>query len=203
MKTLRIGILGSTRGTDMSAVVDGIVQRNLNASVVIAASDRKRAGILDRARGFGVPAEWVSTRDHEGRRRDREEYDRKIDALLRTYRVDVVLLIGYMRIVSPWFCSRWEKRLVNVHPSLLPDFAGGMDSDVHTAVIASGRTQTGCTVHLVTAQVDEGPILLQKRCPVLPEDTPERLKQRVQKLEGDALLEVIEGYINRVYDTQL
>jgi formyltetrahydrofolate-dependent phosphoribosylglycinamide formyltransferase len=203
MKTLRIGILGSTRGTDMSAVVDGLVQRNLNASVVIAASDRKRAGILERARGFGVPAEWVSTRDHEGRRLDREEYDRKIDALLRTYRVDLVLLIGYMRIVSPWFCSRWEKRLVNVHPSLLPDFAGGMDSDVHTAVIESGRTHTGCTVHLVTAQVDEGPILLQKQCRVLPEDTPEILKQRVQKLEGDALLEVIEGYINRVYDTQV
>ena len=203
MNQLRIGVLGSTRGTDMCAVVEGIMQRNLNASVVIVASDRKRAGILERARGYGIPAEWVGTRDHEGLRLDREEYDRKIDALLRIHRADLVLLIGYMRIVSPWFCSRWEQRLMNVHPSLLPDFAGGMDSDVHTAVIESGRTQTGCTVHLVTAQVDEGPVLLQKRCRVLPEDTPETLKQRVQKLEGDALLEVIEGYINRVYDRQL
>jgi formyltetrahydrofolate-dependent phosphoribosylglycinamide formyltransferase len=201
MRTLRIGILGSTRGTDMSAVLEGILQRNLNASVVIAASDRKRAGILERARGYGIPAEWVNSRDHEGRRLDREEYDRKIDALLRSHQADLVVLIGYMRIVSPWFCSRWEKKLVNVHPSLLPDFAGGMDSDVHTSVIESGRTHTGCTVHLVTAQVDKGPILLQKRCRVLPEDTPEMLKQRVQKLEGEALLEVIEGYINRVYDT--
>jgi formyltetrahydrofolate-dependent phosphoribosylglycinamide formyltransferase len=203
MTSLRIGILGSTRGTDMSAVVEGIAQRNLNASVVITASDRKRAGILERARGYGIPAEWVSTRDLEGHRLEREEFDRKINALLRTHRADLVLLIGYMRIASPWFCSQWEKRMVNVHPSLLPDFAGGMDSDVHTAVIESGRTQTGCTVHLVTAQVDEGPVLLQKRCRVFPEDTPETLKQRVQKLEGDALLEVIEGYINRVYDRQL
>jgi folate-dependent phosphoribosylglycinamide formyltransferase PurN len=103
-----------------------------------------------------------------------------------------------MRILSPWFCDRWRGRLINVHPSLLPDFAGGMDQDVHRAVLESHRTQTGCTVHLVTSDVDAGPILLQKRCPVRLGDTPDTLKARVQDLEGKALLEVIEGFIDQM-----
>src|SRR5436190_704476 len=95
--------------------------------------------------------------------------------------VDLVILVGYMRIVSKEFCQRWEGRILNVHPSLLPDFAGGMDLQVHTAVLEAKKSLSGCTVHLVTEVVDGGPIVLQKQCPVFPEnDTPETLKSRVQ-----------------------
>jgi folate-dependent phosphoribosylglycinamide formyltransferase PurN len=99
-----------------------------------------------------------------------------------------------MRILSPWFCSHWHGRTLNVHPSLLPEFAGGMDSDVHEQVLAAGKQETGCTVHLVTAEVDSGPVIIQKRCRVEPEDTPLTLKKRVQRLEGAALIEAVEQY---------
>lgn len=106
--------------------------------------------------------------------------------------VDLVLLIGYMRIVSPAFVQKWKYRCLNVHPSLLPEFAGGMDKDVHAAVLAAGREITGCTVHFVEDVVDGGPIVVQKSCAVdLQNDTPDTLKARVQALEGQALIEAI------------
>ncbi len=189
----KIAVLGSTRGTDMQAIIDAIETGTLKAEITVVISDRKRAGILDRARSHAIKAVHIPSRE-EGVLKDRETYDREIDAVLREHGADLVLLIGYMRIVSPWFCRAWEDRLVNVHPSLLPDFAGGMDGDVHEAVIASGNRETGCTVHLVTEEVDGGPILLQKRCEVLEDDTPHVLKARVQELEGRALIEIIDQY---------
>ena len=188
-----IAVLGSTRGTDMQAIIDAIAGGSLAAEITVVISDRKRAGILERARDHKIEAVHIPARSG-GVRKEREEYDREVDAVLQRHKPEIILLIGYMRIVSPWFCSQWADRLVNVHPSLLPDFAGGMDGDVHSAVIAAGRKETGCTVHLVTEEVDGGPILLQKRCPVLPEDTPDTLKARVQQLEGEALIEVIKEY---------
>ncbi len=189
----RIAILGSTRGTDMQAIIDAIDTGALSAEIAIVISDRLRAGILERARSYDIESVHIPAK-RDGLRKDREVYDREVDEHLRAADVELVLLIGYMRIVSPWFCRAWENRLVNVHPSLLPAFAGGMDGDVHQAVIASGNRESGCTVHLVTEQVDEGPILLQKRCEVREEDTPQTLKDRVQKLEGKALIEIIEQY---------
>jgi methionyl-tRNA formyltransferase len=109
--------------------------------------------------------------------------------------VELVLLIGYMRIVSPEFINRWRWRVVNVHPSLLPEFAGGMDCDVHSAVLAAKKDITGCTIHYLTEVVDGGPIILQKQCPVDPsQDTPDLLKARVQALEGEAFIEVIQKF---------
>jgi phosphoribosylglycinamide formyltransferase-1 len=182
----------------MLAVLDGLSSRALNATVELVISNRPKAIILDRARAHGIPAVHADTTDPSGKRMGRESYDRVVDQLLISHSIDLVILIGYMRILSPWFCDRWRGRLINVHPSLLPDFAGGMDQDVHRAVLESHRTQTGCTVHLVTSDVDAGPILLQKRCPVRLGDTPDTLKARVQDLEGKALLEVIEGFIDQM-----
>jgi len=124
----------------------------------------------------------------------REEYDRRLDVLLKKSGAELILLIGWMRILSPWFCAAWENRVINVHPSLLPEFAGGMDTDVHAAVIKAGRKESGCTVHIAAPEVDSGPIILQKRCPVLEDDTPQTLKSRVQKLEGEALIEAVNHY---------
>lgn len=193
MSPLRIGILGSTRGTDMRAIIEAIDSARLDARITIVVSDRKRAGILDKARDAGLPCRHIPTRA-DGIRRERIDFDQELSSLLEEYETQLIVCVGFMRILSPWFCQRWEGRIINVHPSLLPEFAGGMDGDVHSAVIAAGRQQSGCSVHLITSEVDQGEILLQKRCPVLPEDSPETLKQRVQQLEGEALVEVIERF---------
>lgn len=115
-------------------------------------------------------------------------------AVLREYGVELVLLIGYMRIMSPEFTNTWRWRVINVHPSLLPEFAGGMDTDVHSAVLAAQKSVTGCTIHYLTEVVDGGPIILQKECVVRSDDTPDTLKARVQQLEGDAFIEVIKKF---------
>lgn len=100
-----------------------------------------------------------------------------------------------MRIVSSKFTNHWRWRVINVHPSLLPEFAGGMDVDVHSAVLAAKKEITGCTIHYLTEVVDGGPIILQKKCPVnLLVDTPDTLKARVQELEGEAFIEVIQKF---------
>ncbi len=183
---LKLAVLGSTRGTDLGAILKAIAAGQLEAVVSIVASNRKSAFILERARQAGIPTAFVSARN-----KSREEFDRELNARLEPYAPDLILLIGFMRILSPWFVQQWAGRIVNVHPSLLPKYAGGMDTNVHEEVLRNGETETGCTIHLVTEEVDAGPILLQKRCPVFPEDTPESLKERVQALEGEAFIELI------------
>ena len=111
--------------------------------------------------------------------------------ILKKNKVDLVLLIGFMRILSSKFCNDWEGRILNVHPSLLPKYAGGMDTSVYEEVLRNKDKETGCTIHFVTDKVDGGPILIQKRCLVESDDTVESLKSKVQKLEGEAFLEAI------------
>jgi phosphoribosylglycinamide formyltransferase-1 len=112
--------------------------------------------------------------------------------ILKSRGVDLVLLIGFMRILSAEFCLKWKGRLLNVHPSLLPKYAGGMDTDVHKEVLKSSDIETGCTVHFVTDDIDEGPVLIQKKCNIEAHDTVETLKNKVQKLEGEAFVEAIQ-----------
>ena len=104
-----------------------------------------------------------------------------------------------MRILSAGFCQKWRDRLLNVHPSLLPKYAGGMDINVHENVLRNGDKETGCTIHFVTEDVDGGPILIQKRCSVNIGDTVETLKTKVQRLEGEAFIESIQLIQNNKY----
>ncbi len=163
------------------------------AEISLVVSDRKDAGILIRAKAHGIPTHHFTLY-----RMSREEQEKKTSDACSAAHVDLILLIGYMRILSPWFCDNWKNRVLNVHPSLLPDFAGGMDGDVHTAVIErmqrTGESITGCTVHVVSAEVDQGTILIQKRCSIMQDDTALTLKKRVQELEGQSLVEVISYY---------
>lgn len=182
----RLGILGSTRGTDMLAIINAIQQKQLLASIEIVLSNKKEAVILERARAHQLNSEFVDPANFS-----KDTYDKKISEILHAHKVDLIVLIGYMRILSAQFVNEWRNHIINVHPSLLPAFAGGMDANVHQAVLDSGVKETGCTVHYVTEEVDAGPILIQKKCPVLPHDTVETLKNRVQKLEGEALIEAI------------
>jgi formyltetrahydrofolate-dependent phosphoribosylglycinamide formyltransferase len=184
--SLRVGVLGSTRGTALQGVLDAIEARTLDINLALVVSDRVGAPILDRARTHGVPALFLDPAGHK-----REPYDARVTEVLQQAGVQLVLMIGYMRIVSASFVETWRGRLLNVHPSLLPAFGGMMDKGVHEAVLAAGVAETGCTIHQVTEDVDAGPIVLQRRCPVMAGDTADTLKARVQALEQEAFVEVL------------
>lgn len=181
MHPTRIVVMGSTRGTDLGYLYEAIDAGKLNAKVVAVVSNKENAYILQRARNHNTPI-FVTDEDQE------PEY------ILDELRFDLVVLIGYMKILSNKFVNQYENKIINVHPSLLPAFAGGMDTNVHKAVLKAGVKVTGCTVHMVTEVVDGGTILVQKYCDVLPEDTVDTLKAKVQKLEGVALTEAIQLY---------
>jgi len=192
---VRLAVLGSTRGSDMQAIIHAISRRELKAEIRLVLSNKADAYILERAKSHGIEARFIDPRGGpEGKLKKREEYDSEVIAALETIEggVDLILLIGYMRIISPLFVNTFRGRIYNVHPSLLPDFAGGMDLDVHRAVIESGADFTGCTVHVVTEEVDAGPILVQKRCHIDTSESPDTLKAKVQRLEGEALIEAIQ-----------
>ena len=184
---IRLGVLGSTNGTDLQAILDAISAGELDADVVVVISNRTGAYILERAEINNVSAFFIS---HKGKKR--EEFDGEITAVLKEHSVDLVLLIGFMRILSPEFCRVWQDRILNVHPSLLPKYAGGMDINVHEEVLKNKDTETGCTIHFVNELVDAGPILIQKKCNVDPDDTVDSLKTKVQTLEGEAFIEAIK-----------
>lgn len=184
---MRLGVLGSTRGTNLSALATAIHNKYLAASIEIVVSNKEQAFILERAKSYGFKTMYLSSQDQT-----REEYDAKVSAVLHAHRVELVVLIGYMRILSEKFVTDWQNKILNVHPSLLPAFSGKMDLAVHQAVLDSKVQETGCTIHYVTKEVDAGPILLQKRCAVYQEDNAHSLKQRVQALEGPAFVEAIQ-----------
>ena len=189
---IRLGVLGSTKGTDLQAILDAIQNHALDAEVVVVVSNRKKSFILERARHHNIPDVFVS---QKGKTRD--EFDREITAALLQHNADLVLLVGFMRILSAEFCRKWQDRILNVHPSLLPKYAGGMDTNVHEEVLRNGDMETGCTIHFVTEEVDAGPILIQRKCAVTGEDTVESLKTKVQQLEGMAFIEAIEMIANK------
>ena len=191
---IKLGVLGSTNGTDLQTILDSIASSELNGEVSVVLSNRKNAYILERAKNYNVPAFFLSHKE-----KSREEFDAEMTAILKEHAVDLVLLIGFMRILSAKFCQEWQDRLLNVHPSLLPKYAGGMDTNVHQHVIINGDTETGCTIHFVTDEVDGGPILIQKKCNVEPNETVDTLKTKVQKLEGMAFIEAIQLIQNNSY----
>jgi len=191
---IRLGVLGSTRGTDLEAILSAIKNKKLSAEVSVVISNRENAYVLTRAKNHDVPSFFISHKN-----KSREEFDKDVTAILKQYNVELVLLIGFMRILSAEFCQAWRDRVLNVHPSLLPKYAGGMDMNVHDEVLKNGDPETGCTIHLVTETVDGGPILVQKRCAVATDETIATLKSKVQALEGGAFIEAIQLIQNNQY----
>ena len=191
---IKLGVLGSTNGTDLQTILDSIASGELNGEVSVVLSNRKNSYILERAKNYNIPTFFLSHKE-----KSREEFDAEMTAILKEHAVDLVLLIGFMRILSAKFCQEWQDRLLNVHPSLLPKYAGGMDTNVHEDVLKSGDSETGCTIHFVTDEVDAGPILIQKKCNVEPDETVDTLKTKVQKLEGMAFIEAIQLIQNNSY----
>ncbi len=187
---LRVGVLGSTRGTALQGILDALRRHELpGVELALVVADKPNAAILDRAAQHGVDNLFLNPKGLE-----REMFDAEVTNAFQEADVDLILMIGYMRIVSREFIEDWRGRLLNVHPSLLPAFAGLMNRQVHEAVLAAGVPETGCTVHQVTEDVDAGPIVLQKRCRILEGDTVESLKDRVQALEQQAFVEVLQNW---------
>ena len=184
---IKIGVLGSTKGTDLQAVINSIDKNELSAEIAVVISNKEKSYILKRGRNHNIPSIFISHKS-----KSREEFDREISAVLENHGVELILLIGFMRILSAEFCQKWRDKLLNVHPSLLPKYAGGMDMNVHEEVLRNNDKETGCTIHFVTDKVDRGPILIQKKCNVEPNDTAQSLKTKVQDLEGSAFLEAIK-----------
>ena len=194
-KKLRIGVLGSTRGTALIPLMEACAANQLNAEIVAVLSNKSQAQILEKARSLGptVTTKFLSTKD-----KSREDYDAECTSVLVGAGVDLVLLIGYMRIVSKDFTDYWAGRCINVHPSLLPKHGGLMDLAVHQAVIDAGDTVSGCTIHQVTDEVDGGPIVVQKTVSVEVNETAESLKAKVQPLEGLAFIEAVQKFTSSV-----
>jgi len=190
-KKLRIGVLGSTRGTALLPVMEACASGALHAEIVAVVSNKSEAQILEKGKSLGVT---VVSKFISAKGLSRSQYDAECTAALVGAGAEYILLIGYMRILSAEFCEYWAGRCVNVHPSLLPRHAGGMDLQVHQAVIDAGEEETGCTIHEVTEQVDGGPILVQKKVKVEAGETAESLKAKVQPLEGPAFVEAIAAY---------
>ena len=185
---MKIAVLGSTRGTDLQYIIDAIESGKLtDAEISAVISNKKDAGILERARKHNIAAVFI---DSSGK--SREDFDKEIIKILEEKGVELVLLIGYMRFISKPFVEKYRNKIMNIHPSLLPAFAGGMDKNVHAAILEHGCKVTGCTLHFVDEGADTGPIVVQKAAKVEEDDTVDTLKEKVQKLEGEALIEAIE-----------
>ena len=191
---LKLAVLGSTRGTDLDAIVSAIDKGILNATIKLVISNKENAYILKRAEKNDIKSMFLSDNSVT-----REEYGNLLNKIFIDNNVDIVLLIGFMRILSKSFCKKWNNKILNVHPSLLPKYAGGINNNVHRDVLKNKDSETGCTIHYVTANVDSGPILIQKKCEVQPGDTIESLKDRVQHLEGQAFIEALHLIENKNY----
>ena len=175
-KKVRIGVLASGRGSNLQAIIDAIEAGKLDASIVLVLSNKKDAVALERARKHGLADVFLDPKPFAGQPDSREAYDRAVLDVLRKHDVELVLLAGYMKIVTPVLVKAYEHRMMNIHPSLLPSFPG---LDVQKKALEHGVKLSGCTVHFVTDGVDEGPIIIQAAVPILEGDTAETLAARI------------------------
>ena len=177
---LRVAVLASGRGSNLQAVIDAIEAGTVQAKIVAVISNKKEAPALERARRQGLSSLFVDPKPYTGRPDSREAYDRELLDVLQRHDVELVLLAGYMKIVTRVLVEAFANRMMNIHPSLLPSFPG---LDVQKKAIEWGCKLAGCTVHFVTEGVDEGPIILQAAVPILDEDRPETLAARILEQE--------------------
>ena len=173
---LRVAVLASGRGSNLQAIIDAVDANHVHAKIVAVISNKKDALALERARKHGLADIFLDPKPFAGQSDSREAYDRALLEVLKKHDVELVLLAGYMKIVTGVLVQAYANRMMNIHPSLLPSFPG---LDVQKKAIEWGCKLSGCTVHFVTEGVDEGPIILQAAVPVLEGDTSESLAGRI------------------------
>ena len=187
---VRVGVLLSGRGTNMVALSEYRRREARSYDLALVASNVPEARGLVVAKRFGIPA-W--SRSHKGL--EREEYDHLLDLALREHDVEVVALAGYMRLLSAEFIAKWEGRILNIHPSLLPAYKG---LDTHRRALEAGEIWVGCSVHLVTDELDGGPVLAQARVRVRERETAEQLAERVLREEHRLYPETLDLFCARL-----
>lgn len=173
---LRVAVLASGRGSNLQAIIEAIEAGQVQAQIVAVLSNKREAVALERARKHGLTDIFVDPKPFAGRPDSREAYDRALLEILQQHDVELVLLAGYMKIVTAVLVNAYANRMMNIHPSLLPSFPG---LDVQKKAIDWGCKLAGCTVHFVTEGVDEGPIIIQAAVPILDADTSETLAARI------------------------
>jgi phosphoribosylglycinamide formyltransferase 1 len=181
----RLGVLISGRGSNLQALIDAIATGRLDASIAVVISNRKDAAGLERAREAGIESIVVSHRDFGSR----DDYDRALASELQGRGVNLVCLAGFMRLVGSELIEAFPSRILNIHPSLLPAFPG---LDAQEQAIEHGVKVSGVTVHLVTAELDGGPIVIQRAVPVMPGDTAESLAERILEEEHRAYPQAVQ-----------
>jgi phosphoribosylglycinamide formyltransferase-1 len=179
-----LGILLSGRGSNFEAIAKNVAAGRIpDARIAVVISNRKDAGGIETARRLGLTALVIPSKN-----RDRTEHDREVVAALQQHQVDLVCLAGYMRLLSPWFVQQFPRRILNIHPSLLPAFPG---LEAQEQAFAYGVKVSGCTVHFVDEELDHGAIVLQKAVPVLETDNEQTLAARILEQEHIAYSEAI------------
>ena len=185
----RVAILISGGGSNMETLVQSMTGDH-PARPCLVLSNRPGAGGLSKAERHGIPTEVVDHRDFKG---DRAAFETVLTERLEAYTPDVICLAGFMRILTPGFVSRWKDRMLNIHPSLLPKYRG---LDTHARAIEAGDAEAGCTVHIVTGDLDDGPILGQARVPIRADDTPDTLAARVLEQEHRLYPMVLRRFVS-------
>ena len=187
----KIAVLASTNGTDLQAIIDEMKAGKMpGVELAIVASNKENCYALERAKEQGYKTVFIDPKN-----KTRQEFDQQMATILENEKVDLVVLVGYMRILSSEFVRKFKNKIINVHPALIPKYCGPQffGTSVHEAVLKAGEKETGMTIHYVDEGVDTGKIILQKTCPVDPNDTPETLKKKVQALEKKWYPEVIRN----------
>ncbi|MCK5373726.1 MAG: phosphoribosylglycinamide formyltransferase [Alphaproteobacteria bacterium] len=170
--SLNLAVFISGRGSNMLSILKACEDPDFPARMSLVVSNRPDAAGLNTAQSNGISTETIDHKAYD----TREAFEEEISARLKNYDIDLIVLAGFMRIFTDSFVEKWPRRIINIHPSLLPDYKG---THTHKRAIEDGKSEGGCTVHYVIPELDSGPIIAQKRVPILPGDTPDTLADRV------------------------
>lgn len=184
---LRVVVLISGNGSNLQAIIDKIAAEHIPAQVVAVISNKADAYGLIRAQNAGIPVEVISQNDH----RDRNDFDKALQDKIESYQADLVVLAGFMRILTDDFVNHYAGRMINIHPSLLPNYQG---LNTHRRALEAGDKEHGASVHFVTPELDGGPVILQAKVPVEKNDTEETLAQRVHQVEHIIYPKVVQWF---------
>ena len=198
MSDIKIMVLVSGNGTNLQALLDA-EKKSGPGKITLVVSDRPGAYALERAKSAGVPAVIIEPDKNTAKEKRRQALSDRVLRLAQDHRIGLIVFAGFLSILSGDIIKEYAGKMINLHPALLPKFGGqGMYGErVHRSVLEAGETESGCTVHIVDEGTDTGPILLQRRVPVLPGDTPETLAERIHKEEHIAIVEGVKIMIGR------
>jgi phosphoribosylglycinamide formyltransferase-1 len=193
VQKVKAAVLVSGRGSNLQALIDACAKPDFPAEICLVISNIPDVYALERAQKAGIETDVINHKDYE----TREDFERALTERIQASGADMVCLAGFMRILTAYFTGAWDGRMINIHPSLLPDYKG---LNTHQRAIDDGRDKAGCTVHYVVPDVDSGEIIVQKSVPILPGDTADILAARVLEQEHTAFPEALEIVAKRLLD---